>query len=122
MLMQRKLLQHPHPPCETSERRKTIASSLSRWIEYHETEQPSGIGPSEIITQLAELATPLEQLRELANNPDAPDKKDRLVDLAVLRIRGRLTMNPPTYEGFRSKDTAACRDVCFLKSSDWQLL
>ena len=45
----------------------------------------------------AELVTPLATLQELRETPQAPHHKTDLLDLAVLRIRGRLELDPPEY-------------------------
>ena len=48
----------------------------------------------------AQLVTPVPVLQELAEHPDAPHDKSCLLDLAVLRIRGRLDMIPNVYQHF----------------------
>ena len=54
----------------------------------------------------AELVTPLETLRELVESPHFPHGKTQLLDLAVLRIRGSLELDPPAFtKGFSGKYT-----------------
>ena len=49
----------------------------------------------------AELVTPLATLQELRPSPHDPpgSPPTQLLDLAVIRIRGRLELDPPTYSG-----------------------
>ena len=51
-------------------------------------------------TYWAELVTPLEVLQELRESPHAPHGVTQLLDLAVLRIRGRLQVTPSIFKGF----------------------
>ena len=54
----------------------------------------------------AELVTPLATLRELVESPHFPHGKTQLLDLAVLRIRGSLELDPPAFtKGFSGKYT-----------------
>jgi len=46
----------------------------------------------------AELVTPLETLQTMVASPDAPHTPNQLCDLAVLRIRGRLSMTPELFQ------------------------
>jgi hypothetical protein len=48
----------------------------------------------------AELVTPLATLQERCQSPHAPHSMTHLLDLAVLRICGRLELTPDVFQGF----------------------
>ena len=49
----------------------------------------------------AELVTPLATLQEKSQSPHAPLSMIQMLDLAVLRICGRLELTPDVFQGFR---------------------
>jgi hypothetical protein len=49
----------------------------------------------------AELVTPLATLQEKCQSPHAPHSMTHMLDLAVLRICGRLELTPDVFQGFR---------------------
>jgi len=49
----------------------------------------------------AELVTPLATLQEKCESPHAPHSMTHMLDLAVLRICGRLELTPDVFQGFR---------------------
>ncbi|KOO27777.1 pkd domain-containing protein [Chrysochromulina tobinii] len=49
----------------------------------------------------AELVTPLATLQEKSQSPHAPHSMTHMLDLAVLRICGRLELTPDVFQGFR---------------------
>ena len=51
----------------------------------------------------AELVTPLDTLQQMCQSPHAPHSMTHMLDLAVLRICGRLELTPDVFQGF--KDT-----------------
>ena len=49
----------------------------------------------------AELVTPLATLQEMCESPHAPHSMTHMLDLAVLRICGRLELTPDVFQGLR---------------------